>query len=637
VVPLKGLATPRLATTSGLQISPFCQRSGLLWAAFLRFGREMRVRGLRGAFSISQGMNESPHIESTVQPQTLSPAPSNAPGVSDPGFDPIPARDNINLDALDEYISERERVDRKLRILARWEASGKSARAFSEELAAEGIKASHDSLSLWKKQLKHGKSALERKAYTRRDPKKAQEEAIRLEDQFNYAMGCCTCTGTGFKQARKSLNKVSESLGWGKAMSVHQLRHRWRRMPQWERDYYKMERNKHFKKYSLIARQIGLLPNEMWQMDEIQFSVLAWKKQEFAIYAVACVDRATEVVRSMEYSLCPIHKTAFMRGMKRALLGDPEIGAPAAARPDMITVDHIKFHEPPAVKKTEFDFRLACDALDIIPHWNHMHTPEQNCMVENWNGQFKGTFVPELRSFMRDIAPAHNAQDTLTLLNHVVTLANGFVRAWNTDIDETGHSRIERYHLKAKEGTLNITHSEIDRAVRSTIVRAVGRYGVLISEKEYFVASELEDYVTRKMRIRIRPEGIGEDVDAYFGKEFVATLKRPTAQSGLTQKLDRAYTLQEAKVKAKQEIQIARYRVIKRQTDLKELPAGHPIRELIERNQILDAKRKLRTDKLRKTLAKKKASPPLPPAEVKSDVLGEPTDDKAQTFTAEVL
>jgi len=579
-------------------------------------------------------MKLSPNAVSTVQPETKFQDPTKAPGISESASTPIPSKDNLDADYLNEHLKEQTKVSHKRTVVRMFLASGMSAVAFSAFLLKEyKLDVSHDSLTRWAKKLKAGKS-LKRKRYTWNNQKEADAESIRLQHQMNYAVGHVSAIGSGFHQAWLELSRVSEPMGWGKAMTFHALRHRWRKMPVVERDYYTMERQQHYKKYAATARAIGLLPNEIWQVDELQFKVPVWMERELDMYAVACVDRATQVCRGMEFSLVPINKTSFQRAVKGFFLGQSAI-ATKTAKPEVITVDNAKFHEPPDIKKTEFDFRLACEGLEILPHWNDKHTPQQNTMVENWNGKFKSMFLPGLLEVMGDLAPAKTLQDTAALLAYAVEAAEQFIRHWNTTPDETGQSRMDRYLQKAKPESFAVTEAEIDRSVRVTVLRTVGKYGIILGNDEYFVAKELVDYARRKLRIRIRPEGAGNDVDAYFGSEPVATLTRPEANSGLKEQLVRAYNKQEEKFRARQEEQMARFRDIHRQLLLKDLPPDSPLHALVQRADLIKAKRKATAERRAGKLARKSA-PPRPPMP-KPQTTSSPADDQDQTINSEIL
>ena len=585
-------------------------------------------------------MNSCSYTESTVQPEIQSGDPSRFLAIPETALN-TPLKDNLELDALNKYIKAEEQVTRKQNILKKWKESGMSASAFSRHLRkVHKIKVSKDSLLRWERK-GHSKSALRRKPWTRKSAKAAAEEEIRRQEQFDYVLGHRTIIGTGFHEAWKELSQISEACGWGPAMSEHAIRHRWKAMDPWEKEHYTNERAAHYSKFALIARMTGLLPNQIWQMDELQFKIPNHLRKMIDIYAVAVVDRVTEVVRAMLFSLSPINKTTFMAAMKEALLGSPDLGVFAAAKPDMITVDNAKFHEPDLNAKTEFDFRLACSALEIQAHYNDKHTPQQNCMVENWNGKFKNTFLPNALFFLSDLAPARNGDDDEALLNHVFTMSREYIRQWNTLPDRKATSRLETYLAKAKPESFAVSHTEIDTAVRVTVVRTVCKYGVILGKDEYFVADEIVEYAGRKLRIRIRPEGVGKDVDAYFGDEFVATLQRPAALSGIKERLLKAYNQHTERFKAKQESQMARFRDAQRMRALRDLPQDDPIRDLINHNVIVEAQRKLKAERRAAKLARKAAPPPpppAPPADPKpSKATSSPADDQDQTINAEVL
>jgi transposase InsO family protein len=583
-------------------------------------------------------------IESTVQPETKSENPFMVQGNSEPALTLIPSKDNLELDVLNKYIKEDEKVSRKQTILRMWKQSGMSATAFSKHLKDfHGVKASKDSLLRWDAK-GHSKRALRRKSWTRKDARVADEESIRLQNQLDYVLGHRTLVGTGFREAWKELCKVSEPSGWGAPMSEHSIRHRWKAMDDWEKKHYTDERAAHYSKFALIARVMGLLPNQIWQMDELQFKIPNHLKKMIDIYAVAVVDRVTEVVRAMLFSLSPINKTTFMAAMKEALLPNPGLGIFAAAKPDAITVDNAKFHEPDLNAKTEFDFRLACAALEIQAHYNDKHTPQQNCMVENWNGKFKGTFVPKALFFLSDLAPARNGADDKALLRHVLAMSQEFIRDWNTQPDRKPTSRLETYLAKAKSESFAVSHAEIDTAVRVTVVRTVCKYGIILGNDEYFVADEIVKFAGRKLRIRIRPEGVGQDVDAYFGDDFVGTLKRPSALSGLSERLVKAYGQHTERFKARQEAQMVRFRDAQRMQALRDLPPDHPVRDVINHTAIIEAQRKLKADRQAAKLAWKAAAavtptnPPAPPADPKPATATSSTaDDQDQAIDAEVL
>ena len=439
---------------------------------------------------------------------------------------------------------------------------------------------SYHSVLRWAEQYDGTRASLVRKEYTPKNEVDHLNFKKNRKNQWDYIMGHLFSVKNGtFASAHEDLVSDSEILGWGKPMTLAAAYHKYKNLGKFKRPKELEDLKKHYEKFALYAKSQRILGNERWQIDEFEYSVMGLGTNETTFFGAVVVDRLSQVVRYLELSLKHINKVSFMRAWKGALLGNPAIGTALPSKPLAVQVDNAQWHEPEAAKDAYMDFRQSGEDLNVTIIWNDEYCPQQNCMVENWNGQFKKKFVPGFRCFVEEIAPARTAEDWIAHMENLQSLAESYCLKWNNKVLKNGLSRLDTLEKYAVEGTFQVTPSEIDKAVRITVDRSMTQYGVVFGDQRYHGPKLLLEKGD-KLQIRIRPEGPGPDVEAYVGARHLGTLTQDT-DGLMDEKLNSCYKKAVRGLTEERKQLRKRFLGFKRQILLKDYPEGSKMYNLI--------------------------------------------------------
>jgi hypothetical protein len=423
------------------------------------------------------------------------------------------------------------------------------------------------------------RKSLARKAYTPKDPAKAHNHQANRKKQWDYIIGYLFTEKKSFALAYADMAALCSVFGWGEPMTLNAAYHRYRKRGRFSRPSELEDKKKHYEKWANYAKTVKILANNRWQIDEFQFSVKGRGTHETTFFGVVCVDRAFQVVRYVELSLRPINKYAFMRCWKGALNGD-SVYCPIPAKPLVVQVDNAQWHEPKHSEEVYQDFRQSGTDLDIGMRWNDPECPQQDCMVENWIGNFKRNFVKGFRCFVELVAPARSVEDWDAHMANLPRLIQRYCTKWNNDPYKDGMSRMDHYIKYAEEGSFEVNSTEIDHGVRMTEDRVVSKYGLRIGSVQYHRAG-LGLHTGEKLKIRVRPEGAGPDVEAYRNGNYLGTLVRVTDDDKMNDKLNASYKREIRELEAEEVELRKRYLGFTRQLELKNYPVGSRMYNMI--------------------------------------------------------
>jgi hypothetical protein len=388
--------------------------------------------------------------------------------------------------------------------------------------------------------------------------------------------------------------KVSPFMKWGPPQSKHMIYRSWEKLPKAFRKAITESKAKAYEDCMVYLPKPKGAANEEWQIDELSFKVKGInaeteKEESVTIYCVTCVDTSTGLLLHVEASLRPIDKVTFLRAIKRALLGNKEMGVNFHSRPTTIRMDGASIHEKNELKrnKNQMDLRRAGVALNIELIWNPPASPRMNPVIENFNGHFKDQFVLDFNLFIKVIAPALNSTEWLTHLKAFPEQLNAFGYHWNTTSQSDGTSRLQKHRDRLKPGTTDITADEIDRAVRYTM-RFSYRKGVRWEEDIYDNPGLFHHHHGPWVVVRVRPEGPGPDMEAYVRNEHIGTLYRKADHTNMSNGMISSCKAYIDRHQALNEKRIERFADFARQL-YREGALGTPAQQAIVRGKALSA------------------------------------------------
>jgi hypothetical protein len=456
------------------------------------------------------------------------------------------------------------RIPRIIWCVTAFKKSGLSARAFTKRFNEEEAKKApgdrlfekplqHQTLVTWKKLFKGNMKNLVRVRRKKPSVEKSLLSSFPTgeEHQLDFILGCIGSSlikqkdlgskyveeilkGSKHKSLAKAhdmMVKVTPYAKWGEPMSIYKAYRRWEKIPRAFRSAMTKSKVDAYEDIMVWVPKPKGRANEEWQMDELQFNVMGidretGKEVVITIYCVTCVDTSTGFLRHIEVSEHPIDKLTFLRALKRSLRGNRHMGVPGCARPVILRMDGASIHEKKAAKNKFkiMDLRQSGQALNMTLIWNQPHSARENPVVENLNGNYKRDLVLGFICFVKEIAPAMTSEDWVTHLLALEEQINDFGHRWNTVPQVDGTSRLEKVMGNLMEGSHDVTEDEIDRAVRYTLSRSF--WECVVVEKQVYYNPTLIQNQCRRILVRVRPDGLGADMEAYSRGEHIGTLHR---------------------------------------------------------------------------------------------------------------